>query len=255
MANKNGDYYFQGRGLQLYCRAWLHLYACDFAGVLTICDSAVPLVRDPAPRFAPDDPSRACHFQFSLALRGSAEVALGRYERAREDLMAARDHMDRQRTTFHWYTRMLLESGLTELWLAERSLTQARAQAERFLSVALTTAERTWQALAWDANARVALAELDIPRAQDCIARALATMEGFELPLAAWRVHATAFEICRHSGDRQLAKRHRALSCETIMKLANSLHAEEPLRQIFLSSPMVRTILGDGTAKSSAAEA
>ena len=148
--------------------------------------------------------------------------------------------MDRRRTLNDWYWRMPLESGLTELCLAEGNLTQARPQAERFLSLTLTTAERTWQALAWEANARVALAELDAPRAQECIAKALSTMEGFELPLAGWRVHATAFELCRNAGDRDSAERHRALSRETIMKLANSLPAEEPLRQIFLSAPMVR---------------
>ena len=70
-------------------------------------------------------------------------------------------------------------------------------------------------------------------------------MEGFELPLASWRVHATAFEFYRNAGDRDSAERHRALSRETIMKLANSLPAEEHLRHIFLSSPAVRRISGD----------
>jgi hypothetical protein len=152
--------------------------------------------------------------------------------------------MARQKTLNDWYWRMPLESGLTELWLAEGNLAQARPQAERFRSVTLTTAERTWQALAWEANARVAMAERDTARAQECIARALATMEGFEVPLASWRVHATAFEFYRNAGDRNSAERHRALSRETIMKLADSLPAEEPLRHIFLSSPAVRRIVG-----------
>jgi hypothetical protein len=70
-------------------------------------------------------------------------------------------------------------------------------------------------------------------------------MEGFEVPLAAWRVHATASELYRNEGDRDSAERHLALSRETIMKLANSLPAEEPLRQIFLSAPMIRKVLGE----------
>jgi hypothetical protein len=105
-----------------------------------------------------------------------------------------------------------------------------------------------WQALAWEANARVAMAELDVPRARDCIAKALSTMEGFEVPLAAWRVHATASELHQSSADRDLAARHLALSRETIMRLANSLPAEEPLRRIFLSAPMIRKILADSEA-------
>ena len=244
MAHKNGDYFFRARAMQLR-RAWLHLLACDFGGVLTICDSAVPSVRDPMLRAAPDSPPPFPYpFQQSLILRGLAEAALGECDRAREHLFAARDNMDRQKTMNDWYWRMLLESALTELWLAEGNLTQARPQAERFLSVTLTTAERTWQALAWEANARVAMAECDAPRAQECIAKALSTMEGFEVPLASWRVHATAFEFYRNAGDRDSAERHRALSRETIMKLADSLPGEEPLRHIFLSSPAVRRIVG-----------
>lgn len=212
-----------------------------------MCDSAVPLVWDPAPRFAPDVPSHnPFYLQLSLILRGSAEAALGGYDRAREYLFAARDDMDRRELISDWYWRMPLEWGLTELWLAERNLTQAGPQAERFLSVTLTTSERTWQALAWEANARVAIAEGDLDRAQECIAKALSTMEGFEVPLAAWRVHAAAFELYQNSGDRDFAESHLVLSRKTIMKLANSLPAEEPLRQTFLSAPMVHKILSGG---------
>jgi len=250
MAHKNGDYFFRVRAMQLR-RAWLHLQACDFGGVLTICESAVPSVRDPMLRAAPDSPPPFPYpFQQSLILRGLAEAALGECDRAREHLFAARDNMDRQKTMNDWYWRMLLESALTELWLAGRDLTQARRQAERFLSVTLTTAERTWQALAWEANARVAMAKLDAPRAQDCITKAFSTMEGFELPLASWRVHATAFEFYRNAGERDAAERHLALSRETIMKLANSLPAEEPLRNIFLSSPAVKRIFSNSTQES-----
>jgi hypothetical protein len=70
-------------------------------------------------------------------------------------------------------------------------------------------------------------------------------MEGYQVPLAAWRVHATAFELFQNSGDRDLAHSHLTLRCDTIMKLANSLPAEEPLRQTFLSAPAIRRILDD----------
>ena len=251
MAHGNGDHVFRPCTLQL-CRAWLHLQACDFAGVLKICESAVPLVRDPTLRAAPDSPPPyPWPFQQSLVLRGSAEAALGEYDRAREYLFAARDDMARRSNLNDWYWRMPLEAGLTELWLAEGYLARARHQAERFLSVTLTTAERTWQALAWEANARVAIAGCDAPRAQECIAKASSTMEGFELPLASWRVHATAFEFYRSAGDRDSAERHRTLSRETIMRLANSLAAGDPLRHIFLSSPAVRRVLNDSKAEES----
>jgi hypothetical protein len=81
---------------------------------------------------------------------------------------------------FVWIWRMPLESALTELWLAKGDLAQARPQAERFLAITLATAEHTWQALAWEVNARVAVAELDLTGAQDCVAKELSEMEGFE---------------------------------------------------------------------------
>jgi len=149
-----------------------------------------------------------------------------------------------------WYWRMLLESGLTEVWLAKGDLVQARSQAERFLEITLATSERTWQALAWEANARVAMAEDDVQRAQDCIAKALSTMEGFEVPLAAWRVRATAADLAQHAGNEELAAHNRELSRATILKLANSLPAEESLRNTFLSAPSVSKVLGNAERSS-----
>ena len=70
-------------------------------------------------------------------------------------------------------------------------------------------------------------------------------MEGFEVPLASWRVHAEAAELHERRGDSELAEYHLALSRNTIMKLANSLPAEEPLRKIFVSDSIVRKVLGD----------
>jgi hypothetical protein len=92
---------------------------------------------------------------------GSAQTALGKYERAWEDLSIVADEMDCQSVIHDWYCRILLESGITELWLAKGDLLQARFHAEQFLTNTQATAERTWQALAWEASAGVGIAELD----------------------------------------------------------------------------------------------
>ena len=152
-----------------------------------------------------------------------------------------------------WYWKMLLESGFTEAWLGKRDLGQARMSAERFLEVTQQTSEHTWQALAWDAIARVAVAELDAQRTQVCITNALRAMEGYEVPLAHWRVHGTAFELYERMEDKEAAEEHRQLSSATIMKLANSMPNNEPLRGIFLSAPAVRKILADEEASANPA--
>jgi len=208
----------------------------DFAGVVGICESVLPVV---------EEPGRGPWRRFALILAGSAQTALGNYESAHKHLSTAMDEMDHQKLIMDWYFRMLLQSALTELWLAKGDLPAARTEAERFLSVTLVTVERTWQALAWEANARVAMAQLDVDRARDCIAKALSTMEGFEVPLADWQVHATAAELYRAIDNSESAEHHRELCRATILKLTDSLAAEEPLRRTFLSAPSVSRVLGD----------
>jgi hypothetical protein len=89
----------------------------------------------------------------------------------------------------------------------------------------------------------VALENLDLARAQDCIAKALIIVQGFEVPLAAWRVHATAAHIDEESGNHAAADAHREVSRVTILRLASSLPEQEPLRESFLSAPAVARIL------------
>lgn len=174
---------------------------------------------------------------------GSAQTALGKYVDAQEHLFAACKEMNHVIVIHDWYCRMLLESGLIELSLAKGDLLQARSHAEQFLNLTQATAERTWQALAWEANARVAIAELDLEKARDCITKGLLRMEGCEVPLAAWRVHATGAELSDHMGNSGLAEYHRQLSRATILKLSDSLAAERPLRKTFLSAAPVRRVL------------
>jgi DNA-binding winged helix-turn-helix (wHTH) protein len=220
-------------------QAWLHLHALDFTGVLAICRSALALLQDPALRAAPPPPQ----LRRALICSGSASAAVGDYARALEDFSAAASDMDRQTVFLDWYWRMPLAAGLTELWLAKGDRVRARLEAERFLEMSLATEERTWQGLAWEINARVALANRDEARARDCIARGISTMQGFEVPLAAWKIHATAAHIEEESGHLESARLHRDVSRATIMQLANSLPEQEPLRKIFLSATAVARVL------------
>ena len=142
-----------------------------------------------------------------------------------------------------WYSRLVLQSVLTDVLLAKGDLARAREAGEVFLAITGATAEHTWRALAWDANARIALASVDLARAQECIGEGLSTMNGFEVRLAAWRVHATAAELSDRLGDIATAKHHRELSRAVVLELASSLRAEDSLRARFLSTPSVAGIL------------
>jgi hypothetical protein len=107
LADKNGDRY-RGQMMQLY-RAWIHLHAMDFPGVLEICNSILPSFGEPARR-----PWR----RFCLALTGAAEAALGRHVAASAQLIAARNEMDRQPVIHDRYIRMMLGQALADVWLA-----------------------------------------------------------------------------------------------------------------------------------------
>ena len=227
------SHYDRARAFLVY-RAWVHLHAMDFAGVLAIGEKVLPSLKDPV-----HSPWR----RVCLIFMASAEAALGKHERAFERQAAAREEMDRLPVMFDWYFRMLLDSCLTEVLLAKGDLAAAKGVAERFVDATLRTAERTWQALAWEVSARVAMAEGELERAGHCIRSALTSMEGFELPLADWRVHATAADVYSRAGDIARAKQSRELSRTTILKLANSLSMAETLQKTFLSAPVVRSVL------------
>jgi hypothetical protein len=211
-----------------------HLYAHDFAGVLAICESVAPSVEHPA---------RTIERRLYLMLRGRAETALGSHASALEHFSRAREEMDRYGVIFSWHVRMMVEQGVTEALLASGDLGRARPQAERFLEITLATVDRMFQGLAWEVKARLAMAESDLERSGDCIGKAVMAIEGCEVPLAAWRVHATAAECAERAGDGRAAQHYRELSRATILQLANSLPPEEPLQSTFLSAPAVRGVL------------
>jgi tetratricopeptide (TPR) repeat protein len=244
MVEKNAQSIW-GQALRLY-KAWVHLQAQDFIGTLAICDSALPLVQDPEPHPHPDHPA-PYPFEFWMCLvhRAMAETVLGNHQSALRHLAVAEADMKRQVIMLGWYWHMSLELAFAEVWLEKGDLLQARAHAEKLLEIALANPERTWQALAWEVSTRIAIARGDLQGARVLIAQALSAMNGFDVPLAAWRVHATASELYQSSGNRKSAGDERRLSRETILRLANSLSPEHPLRETFLSATRIRKILGN----------
>jgi hypothetical protein len=142
-----------------------------------------------------------------------------------------------------WYWRLLQRWALAGLWLSRGELERARKEGTRLVANASATAERTWQALAWDVNARIALAGDDPRQARDHIERGLAAIDDVEAPVAAWQVHATAAEVFDALGDTSGAHSHRKSSRDTVLRLAASLDTYEASRRTFLTSPAVARVL------------
>jgi DNA-binding winged helix-turn-helix (wHTH) protein len=220
-------------------KAWVHFNATDYRGVIDLCANALPLLDE---AFTLDR-----YYQASL-LQTAAELRLTPQDAGMAKLHDLRRRMEGHPVLLSWYWCIRLQLELVEAYLAKRDLPRARLEANRMLEDALATAERTWQALAWDASARVALQEKSAPRAESELKNALDVMSGFQVPLAACQVHKTAALLSRVNSNGELLDFHLARAREVVLSVTKSLESRPALQQIFRSSPAVSEILGNDCA-------
>lgn len=213
---------------------WLRTLALDFTGArqlgeLITHDAVYPTGQPQA---------------IARVAAGYAELEQGNYDQAIGCFRQVRDPQITPRFFLHWFWRMTAQLGLTDVWLASGDLHKARGEVESFLQSALSTADPYLHALGWEMQTRVAIAEHDWSAARDCIGQGLTVVEKFAVPVAAWRVQATAWDVYRHAKDDNAAEIHRTRAEAHILAIANSFAADEPLRQTFLAAPAVSRIVG-----------
>jgi len=179
---------------------------------------------------------------------GYAEIFRGRLEEALQFFAIVCDPRKTPKFFLHWHWRLHAELGATEAFLNAGDVANARRQADGFLQSALSTAEPNMQAHAWDVKSRTARAAKDFDSATECIHNALAILDRFEIPLAGWQVHRTAWNLYAALGDREKADRHRARAQGLIMSVADSFEPGEPLRESFLAAPPIRRIFEQYTS-------
>jgi len=143
----------------------------------------------------------------------------------------------------HWWWRLMARLESSNARLMSEDLSQARISADDFLKSALATADPFLHALAWDLIARVAMAENNTADARGSIEQALAIIEKFEIPAAAWQVCATAWQVHERLKEHKKAEANRERAEDCILKIANSFAPGEPLRAKFLEARPVRQIL------------
>ncbi|WP_255462334.1 hypothetical protein [Granulicella sp. WH15] len=224
-AAKNGDT-FAVKILRLN-RVWIHYHAMDFDEVIAACE---PL-QDAGEEFSGSYVARMARI-----LLGSAQVGAGDLRRGALTLAKVKDEMAVGPVVLDWCFRLPLLAALTELALAERNLDEAGVQAEHYATLAQTTEKHTYSALALEVNARVALARGALTDAATFISHAVELINEHDLPLACWRVHATAAEIYRLLGKKTVSRNHRDAASSAVTKLADSLGHEQALREKFLQS-------------------
>src|SRR5262249_11387169 len=97
--------------------------------------------------------------------------------------------------------------------------------------------------LGWNLKARVAMAESDRESAREYVQEALTIAQKFEVPVVAWQAYATAWQFFLHTNEDEFAEANRDCAEASILKIANSFEASEPLRATFLGAAPVRRVL------------
>jgi tetratricopeptide (TPR) repeat protein len=231
LAEKNGS----APWLFDFREAWVRTLVFDFAGTLQICQTTC----------APRAVYIAAQLQ-TIGRMAAAYLELDRreYDRAIELYAQVGDPDVTPKFLLHWIWRLTAQLETSNAWLLAGNVPKARTTAKRFHESALSTADPHFQALAWELNARVAMAENDWMGSQKSIEQALAVVNKTEILVAAWQVHATAWLVYQKAKEHKKAKAHRDRAESCILRIAHSFDPDEPLRAKFLAAAPIRRILG-----------
>jgi len=216
--------------------AWLHTAGMDFAGAQELCTA---MIRSNS-GYPTGQPKAIAWFA-----AGNAALLEGRHDEALQDFRRVIDENVTPKFFLHWYWRIHAQFGLVNAWLAAGNLEEARVEAGRLLEAALATADPSLQALAWEAKARLGMAEKNWQSAEESVQNGQVILEKFEIPTAAWRVDGTAWDFYQQTNNQKAAETHRKRAEACILKITNSFAPEEPLRATFLAAAPIRRILGE----------
>jgi DNA-binding winged helix-turn-helix (wHTH) protein/tetratricopeptide (TPR) repeat protein len=230
LAEKNGS----APWLWDFREAWVRTLTFDFKGVLQICKK----ICEPRTRYL----AGQLHTIDRMAA-GYLERDRGEYDQAIEHFRQVRDPGLTPKYFLHWIWLRMAELESSNTWLIAGNVSMARAEADSFLVSALSIADPHLQALAWELKTRVAMAEHDWKGARESMQQALAIVDKFEILIAAWQTHATAWDLYRQEKDHTTAETHRQSAEAAILKIAESFAPDETLGAAFLASAPVRRIL------------
>jgi DNA-binding winged helix-turn-helix (wHTH) protein/tetratricopeptide (TPR) repeat protein len=215
-------------------RARISIHADD-------CTSARPFLESVLPSFLETrlvPLIRSCQAWIALA-----SARLGDVGRAMDLLVMLEEDLSRLPLPADMTFRPALEWGFVEAFLAVGNIAMADLHHKRWVAAAERIGEVTWQGLAWEAGARIALAKNDTSEAKLRLSSALSAIEGYEVPLAAWKIHASAAEVEGLLANNLGADHHRHLSSAILLALAQSLPETDLTRNALLTSPWAKRVL------------
>jgi DNA-binding winged helix-turn-helix (wHTH) protein len=232
MAEKNGN--DPWLGIFRSVLAWLYLHASDFAGARQLSEELL--------QTHSEEPAGQVR-TIAMITAGFVELQAGKHDAARQYFAKVCNREVQPKFFLDWYWRKIARLGLAEVGLAQGKLSRAREDADLLLQSVLTGADPTLQAWAWDLKARIAMAGRNWSEAPGFVDNALDALQTFSVPVAAWKVHATASELHRHSRNAEASAHHRSRAAAILLELAESFDADDPLRATLLSSSTARRLL------------
>jgi tetratricopeptide (TPR) repeat protein len=233
-AEKNGN----NPWIFMLREAWLRTLVFDFEGARRLCDEIIGMNA----RYLSGHPNA-----MSAIAAGYAALYEEDYENAIGSFRKLLDRDPTPKFFLHWYWRMQSELGMSNAFLGKGDVASARGEADRFLHSALSTADPNLQALAWEMKTRVAMAERRSTESETCLRNALAVLEKFTVPVSAWKVHKTAWQLYEQRKDIEAAEIHRAQAEAGVLAIADSFSVDEPLRATYLKAAPIQNILCSGT--------
>ena len=222
--------------LRIY-HAFLLVHLHDNDEALRLLDDTLAGIQAGGHTLSPNE------MRIELIVRGMAQLGLGMIDAAMASLMAARNQLQARSTLSSWYWRLALQWALTDVHLVSHDLASARTYAQAFLASACATEERTWRGIAWEASARVALACGEISAAQICVARGWNDIEGYDTPLARWRLHAVEVLLAQAAGDKRAAQHHGDRQRQEITALVATLPTGHAGRASLAHAKLIMPVL------------
>ncbi len=209
-------------------KAWLNAQAFHYKEASELARQALASKCEGFPQF------------LGLIVLGMSLTGLGQHQAAEDCFNQVQELRDRGPYYIDWIFQLPFYLAQADLELAEHSFTPAREAASRLFELASTSGERTYMALARHILAEVELAGDNFQAADENLRRAFALMEGRNLPLAEWRVNATAAKLAARRNEAVLADNYLANAARVLSRLAQSLPEHEPMRSGMLNSQQVR---------------
>jgi tetratricopeptide (TPR) repeat protein len=213
--------------------AWLYQHAFNFDRARQVCERSLYRARKFRIRYGE---------MMGCVLLGASHRGLEQHERALLSLDNIRGQLDRERFFMDWVWRMPLLHEMSQCLLARGELESARERAQALYGLASLPGEKTYMALAAAQLVEIAMAGGDLETAEEQLALAFETIDGTDVPLAEWRVFATAACLNEQLGRRERALRYWTGSARMLSRLAESV-GDESLRDSILNHRTVRTIL------------